>query len=121
MNPFGSVAVHVWPPSNEAFTAHPSLKFQSLAPVIRLLGLSGLTAIGVSFWAVVSRLTSTATTAGPRARVAKAGPTAVGAGASGQATRPSPGANNWARLTIRVIAYLPHADGSEKLNPSVGP
>src|SRR5437879_1091341 len=99
MNPFGSVAVHVGPPSNEAFTAQRSLKFRSLAPVIRLLGLSGLAAIGVSFWEVVSRLTCT-TTAGPRARVAKAGPTAVGAGASVQAARPSPSANSWARITI---------------------
>src|SRR5256886_17062838 len=100
MNPLGSVAVHVWPPSNEAFTAQPSLKFQSLAPVIRLLGLSGLTAIGVSFWVAVSRLTSPATTAGPRARVAKAGLTAVGAGMSLRSPRPRPGGRNWRAETI---------------------
>src|SRR2546425_4939001 len=59
MNPFGRVGVHVLPPSKVAFTAQPSLKFQSLAPVIQLLGLSGFTASGVSFCAVVSWLTST--------------------------------------------------------------
>src|SRR5436309_11553744 len=59
MNPSGSVGVQVRPPSKVAFTAQPSLKFQSLAPVIQLLGLSGFTASGVSFCAVVSWLTST--------------------------------------------------------------
>src|SRR4029077_5397134 len=56
MKPSGSVGVHVLPPSNDALTAQPSLKFQSFAPVMRLLALSGFTAIGVSFWAVVSGL-----------------------------------------------------------------
>src|SRR2546426_10668887 len=59
MNPLGSVGVQVRPPSKLAFTAQPSLKFQSFAPVIQLLGLSGFTASGVSFCAVVSWLTST--------------------------------------------------------------
>src|SRR2546425_7400621 len=59
MKPLGSVGVHVLPPSNVALTPQPSLKFQSLLPVIMLLGLAGLTASGVSFWAVVSRLTLT--------------------------------------------------------------
>src|SRR5439155_10307712 len=56
MKPLGSVGVHVLPPSNVALTPQPSLKFQSLLPVIMLLGFAGLTASGVSFWAVVSRL-----------------------------------------------------------------
>src|SRR5712691_7237314 len=59
MNPLGSVGVQVRPPSKLAFTAQPSLKFQSFAPVIQLSGFCGLTASGVSFCAVVSWLTST--------------------------------------------------------------
>src|SRR6266851_9152633 len=59
MKPFGKVGVHVFPPSNDALTPQPSLKFQSLFPVIMLAGLTGLNARGVSFWAVVSRLTLT--------------------------------------------------------------
>src|SRR5712691_3546967 len=59
MKPSGSVGVQVRPPSKLAFTAQPSLKFQSFAPVIQLSGFCGLIASGVSFCAVVSWLTST--------------------------------------------------------------
>src|SRR5436305_2238694 len=57
--PFGRVGVHDVPPSKVALTAQPSLKFQSFAPVIMFSGFFGLIAIGVSFWDVWSRLTST--------------------------------------------------------------
>src|SRR2546423_9791419 len=84
MNPFGSVAVQVRPPSNVAFTAQPSLKFQSLAPVIQLLGLSGFRASGVSFCAVVSWLTSTTScTCGERVLTAAKLGALVAAGGGG--------------------------------------
>src|SRR2546425_12852219 len=84
MNPFGRVGVHVLPPSKVAFTAQPSLKFQSLAPVIQLLGLSGFTASGVSFCAVVSWLTSTTScTCGERVLTAAKLGALVAAGGGG--------------------------------------
>src|SRR6266849_10704069 len=91
MKPFGKVGVHVFPPSNDALTPQPSLKFQSLFPVIMLLGFTGLTASGVSFWAVVSRLTLTTKT-DPLPRALKLGVPRVVMGASRQAAsaRPAP-------------------------------
>src|SRR2546423_15048862 len=58
-NPSGTVGVQVRPPSNVVLTPQPSLKFQSLLPVIMFAGLAGLIATGVSFCAVVSAETST--------------------------------------------------------------
>src|SRR5256885_13437283 len=93
MNPFGSVGVHVLPPSKLAFTAQPSLKFQSLAPVIQLFGLSGLTASGVSFCAVVSWLTSTTScTCGERVLTAAKLGALVAAGGGGGGGGSPPGA-----------------------------
>src|SRR3989442_1174680 len=91
MKPLGSVGVHVLPPSNVALTPQPSLKFQSLLPVIMLLGFAGLTASGVSFCAVVSRLTLTTVT-DPAPRALKLGVPRVVMGASRQAAsaRPAP-------------------------------
>jgi hypothetical protein len=63
--PSGSVFVQLFPPSKLAFTPQPSFQFQSLAPVIRLSGFVGLTASGVSFCDVVSRLTFTTKIEGP--------------------------------------------------------
>jgi hypothetical protein len=62
-----------------------------LFPVIMLLGLAGLTASGVSFCAVVSRLTLTTVT-DPAPRALKLGVPRVVMGASRQAAsaRPAP-------------------------------
>src|SRR5437870_10328970 len=97
MKPFGSVGDQVRPPSKLTLYAQPSFKLKSLAPVRMLFALRGLTAIGVSSWAAVSRLTSVTNTAGPRPAAAKLGRAgAVGAGASAQATTP-------AAMATRVI------------------
>src|SRR2546427_1986108 len=90
MKPLGRVGVQFLPPSNVALTPQPSLKFQSLLPVIMLLGFAGLTARGVSFWAVVSRLTFTTRT-DPLPRALKLGVPRVVMGASRQAGKSRPG------------------------------
>src|SRR6185295_12105803 len=114
MNPLGSVGVQVLPPSNVAFTAQPSLWFQSLAPVIMFSGLAGLTAMGVSFWAVVSRLTLT-TVAEPAPRALKLGVPSVVMGASRHAasSRPAPRAVQRAdRMeSLRARRYTLRGDG----------
>src|SRR5438094_10304 len=84
MKPLGNVGVQVRPPSKVALTAQPSLKFQSLAPVIQLSGSSGFTASGVSFCAVVSWLTSTTScTCGARVLTAAKLGALVAAGGGG--------------------------------------
>src|SRR5690349_19680802 len=105
-NPLGSVGVHVFPPSNVALTAQPSLKFQSLAPVRRLLEFRGFAAIGVSFCAVVSRLTSTTNTDGPWPPTAKLGCRAVGAGEEDSLQAII--YNEPGRHEPRVHKYVPH-------------
>src|SRR6266508_1931535 len=106
MNPLGRVGVHVLPPSKVALTPQPSLYFQSLLPVIKLLGVAGLTASGVSFCAVVSRLTLT-TRAGALLRaVLKLGPSGVSdvMGASWQAAQSSAATARVVRRAGRICS-----------------
>src|SRR5438445_7173140 len=107
MKPLGSVGVHVLPPSNDALTAHPKLKFQSLAPVRRFLALRGFAAIGVSFCAVVSRLTSSVNTDGAGLR-AKLGRAAGVTGDSPQARSDRPTMENARRTMLARIGRLRH-------------
>src|SRR6266550_5365117 len=105
MKPFGSVGDQVRPPSKLTLYAQPSFRLKSLAPVRMLFASRGLTAIGVSSWAAVSRLTSVTNRDGPGPRAAKLGRAgAVGTGASAHATTPAAAAASVICITmLRIV------------------